>query len=69
MKSKRLRQIITEAYERYPDSTELHHSMRETYIWRMKQLDEYERKEFNNFIFQLAQLIAIVLMIIAIILL
>jgi hypothetical protein len=66
---KTLSRVTNEAFERYPDDSILHRDMRRTFIKRMMILEQYAHTERNKFFFQLAQLVLIVLMILAIILL
>lgn len=60
---------VIEALERYPHNSQLHMDMRKTFIERMMVIQVREHIETQKFLFQLAQMIAIILMILAIILL
>lgn len=61
--------VVKEAFERFPDDSQLHRDMRKTFIKRMMILEEYEYHERKKFFFALIQLIILVLMILAIVLL
>jgi hypothetical protein len=61
--------VVKEAFERFPEDSQLHRDMRKTFIKRMMILEEHEYHERKKFFFALIQLIILVLMILAIVLL
>jgi hypothetical protein len=61
--------VVKEAFERFPDNSQLHRDMRRTFIKRMMILEEYEYHKRKKFFFYVIQLIIMVLIVLAIVLL